>query len=58
MYECFKPRYIGVQSVEPDLDTQKVKVMWNGEDPQILLSALKKWGTAAGKTVELIVNEA
>lgn len=48
--------YVGVESVEPDLEQQKVKVMWNGDDPQILLTALKKWGTAAGKTVELIVK--
>ena len=48
--------YVGVESVEPDLEKQKVEVMWNGDDPQILLTALKKWGTAAGKTVELIVK--
>jgi len=46
--------FLGVESVEPDLETQRVKVLWGGTDPNILLIALQKWGSAAGKTVELL----
>ena len=48
------PLATGVEEVECDLDAQKVTVT-GAELPPVedMLAALKKWGDAAGKTVEL-----
>eukprot|EP00619_Florenciella_sp_RCC1007_P009163 CAMPEP_0205905100 /NCGR_PEP_ID=MMETSP1325-20131115/1152_1 /ASSEMBLY_ACC=CAM_ASM_000708 /TAXON_ID=236786 /ORGANISM="Florenciella sp., Strain RCC1007" /LENGTH=77 /DNA_ID=CAMNT_0053270979 /DNA_START=81 /DNA_END=314 /DNA_ORIENTATION=+ len=44
----------GVEEVDCDLDAQTVKVTGAELPPaEDMLAALKKWGEAAGKTVEL-----
>ena len=48
---------IGVdgESIDANLDSQEVKVSCEDEvDPQTLLTALEKWATASGKTVQLV----
>jgi copper chaperone len=42
----------GVQSVETDVAAKLVSVKGTAA-PDVLLTALQKWGTAAGKTVAL-----
>lgn len=42
----------GVQETITDVGAKKVTVKGTA-DPQVMLSALKKWGDAAGKKVEL-----
>ncbi len=42
----------GVESVAADVPAKLVTVKGTAE-PQVMLEALQKWGTAAGKAVEL-----
>jgi len=45
----------GVKSVQASLETQKITVQHaSAVAPDVMLSALKKWGDAGGKRVELI----
>ena len=43
----------GVEEVEADVANQQVFVTGSA-DPQTMLVALKKWGEASGKSVELV----
>jgi copper chaperone CopZ len=44
----------GVSNIDADVDAKTVTVECTSvTDEQELLAALQKWGTAAGKTVEL-----
>jgi copper chaperone CopZ len=45
----------GVSNVQASLDTQKITVVHdpNKVSPEAMLAALKKWGDAGGKKVEL-----
>lgn len=43
---------IGVLTVVPDVEAKTVLVTGTAE-PQVMLEALQKWGTASGKSVAL-----
>ena len=43
----------GVTEVNADVESKVVTVTHNGVDDNLMLEKLKKWGTAAGKTVAL-----
>ena len=43
----------GVTEVTADVEAKIVEVTHNGVDNNLMLEKLKKWGTAAGKTVAL-----
>ena len=48
---------IGVRDVSADVDKKLVTALCAEEvDPNVLLSALQKWGSASGKSVELLTE--
>lgn len=50
-----KDKFPLIESVDANVETKVVKVTCGeGQDAQEILAALKKWGDAAGKSVELV----